>query len=72
MNNGQSGTPQPNNGTSPHQDGSPTLSELKWRCTQVNAMLREISNLGQSIPNDTKYVDTGGHDAGDEDPNAWS
>ena len=70
MSNMESGTPQEKGGTSHNQDGYTTVAHQY--CIQVKRMLREISNHGQSIQKSTKYKDMGGHDSGDEDPNAWA
>ncbi len=71
MNNGPFGMNPEKDGTWPKADGSLTKAGSLY-CTQVNAMLREISNHGQSILTNTASAHTEGHDAGDEDPNAWS
>ena len=71
MSNMESGTPPEKDGTSPKADGSQTRAGSLY-CTQVNAMLREISKHGQSTLTNTPSAHTEGHDAGDEDPNAWS
>jgi len=70
MNDMESGTPPERDGTSLPLDGYKTAQGRYF--TQVKEMLREISSHGQFIPKFTKYVDTGGHDHGDEDPNAWT
>lgn len=65
------GMNQEKDGTWPSQAGSRIPSGLTWHCMQANAVRSAISNLGQSIQTDTKFESTG-HDAGDEDPNAWT
>ena len=70
MSNTESGTSPEKDGTSQNRDGYTKAASLY--CIQVKRMLSEISSHGQSTSTNTKYVDMGGHDAGDEDPNAWS
>ena len=71
MNNTESGTPPEKDGTSQNPAGSRMTLTEAWRYLQLKSMQNEISKLGQSIPNNTKSESTG-HDAGDEDPKAWS
>ena len=61
----------PKDGTSPSERGSQGTTG-NASCTQLSARLRQILSNGLSTHTSTKYVDMGGHDAGDEDPNAWN
>ncbi len=57
-------------GTSPSERGS--LEKIgNPLCTLQSARLNQILNSGPSTPTTTKYGHMEGHDAGDEDPNAW-
>ena len=70
MENGQFGTPHPKDGNALPLDGSRIPSGLSWHCMQVRKMLSEMSeDLSTQIT--TRSAPTG-HDAGDEDPNAWA
>jgi len=58
-------------GTSPSEPGSPEKTGSP-SCSVQSAKLRKILSNGQSTRNATKYGHMEGHDAGDEDPNAWN
>lgn len=64
------GIHQPKDGSWHNLVGSAETTDLTWHCTAVKRMLNEMSkDLSTQINMRSENM---GHDAGDEDPNAWS